>query len=49
MVSVLIISPKVRGFKSGQGNGFLRAIRIRSIPSFGREVKSGAPCRKSLR
>jgi hypothetical protein len=43
MVSVLIISPKVRGFKPGQGSGFLRAIRIRSISSFGGEVKPEAP------
>jgi hypothetical protein len=32
MVSVLVIGPKVHGFKSGQGDGFLRAIQIRSTP-----------------
>jgi hypothetical protein len=33
MVIVLAIGPKVRRFKSGQNNGFLRAIKIRSTPS----------------
>jgi hypothetical protein len=47
MVSVLAIVPKVRGFKSDQGqdNGFLRAMKIRSAPSFGGEVKPSAPRR----
>jgi hypothetical protein len=30
------------------GNGFLRAIEIRSMPSFRGEVKLSAPCHKSL-
>jgi hypothetical protein len=30
------------------GDGFLRAIEIRSTPSFGGKVKSSAPCRKIL-
>jgi hypothetical protein len=42
MVGVLAIRPKVRGFKPGQGVGFLRAIKIRSTPSFGWEVKPEA-------
>jgi hypothetical protein len=34
MVSVLAIGPKVRGFNLSRGNGLLRAIKIRSTPSF---------------
>jgi hypothetical protein len=45
MVSVLAIEPKVREFIPGQGDGFLRAIKIRSTPSFGGEVKPSASCR----
>jgi hypothetical protein len=37
------------GFESGQGDGFLRAIKIRSTPSFRWEVRSEVPCRKILR
>jgi hypothetical protein len=43
MVSVLAIGPKVRRFKP------LRAIKIRSTPSFGWEAKPEAPCREILR
>jgi hypothetical protein len=32
-VSVLATGPKCCGFEPGQGNGFLRAIKIRSTPS----------------
>jgi hypothetical protein len=39
MVSVLVIGPKVRGFKPGRGDGFLRAIKIRRNFSSGGEVK----------
>jgi hypothetical protein len=46
MVNLLTIGPNVRGLKPGLGNVFLRAIKIRSTPSFGGEVKPGAPCRK---
>jgi hypothetical protein len=48
MVSVLATGPKVHGFEPGQGNGFLRTIKIRSTPSFGWEVKPEIPCRKIL-
>jgi hypothetical protein len=48
MISVLAIGPKVRGFKSGQGDGFLRVIKICSTPSFGGEVTPEAPCHKIL-
>jgi hypothetical protein len=46
MVSVLATGP---GIRTGLGDGFLRAIKIRSTPSFGREVKPWAPCRNILR
>jgi hypothetical protein len=49
MASVLDIGPKVRGFKLGRGDGFLRAIKILSTPSFGGEVKPSAPCCNILR
>jgi hypothetical protein len=49
VVSVLAIGPKVRGFKPGQGDGFLRAIKIRSTPSLGWEVNPEVPCLKILR
>jgi hypothetical protein len=43
VVSVVATGPKGRGFKLGGGDGFLRAINIRSTPSFGWE----APCQRS--
>jgi hypothetical protein len=49
MVSVLATGPKVRGFKPGRGDLFLRAMKIRSTPSFGGEVKPSAPFHKILR
>jgi hypothetical protein len=48
MVIVLAIRPKVRGFKPGREQWLLRAIKIRSTTSFGREVKQSAPCCKIL-
>jgi hypothetical protein len=39
VVSVLATGPKDSGFEPEQGDGFLRAIKIRSTPSFGWEVK----------
>jgi hypothetical protein len=48
VVSVLATGPKGRGFEPGQDDGFLRAIKNRSIPSFGSEVKPEVPCRKIL-
>jgi hypothetical protein len=38
VVSVLATGPKGCGFEPSQGDGFLRAIKIRSTP-FGWEVK----------
>jgi hypothetical protein len=49
MVNVLATGTKGRGFEPGEGDGFLRAIKIRSTPSFGWEVKPEVPCRKILR
>jgi hypothetical protein len=48
MVSVLASGPKVHRFKPSQGDGFLRVIKIRSIPSFGVKVKPEAPCNEIL-
>jgi hypothetical protein len=36
---VLAIGPKVCGFKPSQNDGFVRAIKICSMTSFGGEVK----------
>jgi hypothetical protein len=49
VVSVLANGPKGYGFKPSQGNGFLMAIKIHSMPSFELEVKSKAPYCKILR
>jgi hypothetical protein len=43
VVSVLATGPKGCWFKPGQGDGFLRAIKIRSTPSFGWEIKPEGP------
>jgi hypothetical protein len=48
MVRMFAIGPKVRGFKPGGGDGFLSSIKIRSRPTFGREVKPLPPCHKIL-
>jgi hypothetical protein len=48
VVSVLVTGPKDRRFKPDRGDEFLRAIKIRSTPSFGWEVKPEAPDRKIL-
>jgi hypothetical protein len=42
VVSVLAIGPKVCRFKPSQGNGFLRVIKVSSMPSFGDKVKLSA-------
>jgi hypothetical protein len=49
VISVFATVPKSRGFKPGRGEGLLTVIKIRSTPSFGREVKPEFPCRKMLR
>jgi hypothetical protein len=49
VVSVLATGPKGRGFEPSQGDGFLRAIKIRSTTSFGWEAKPKVPSHKILR
>jgi hypothetical protein len=49
MVSVLATGPKVCELKPDRGDEFLRAIKVRSMPSFRGEVKPSAPRRKILR
>jgi hypothetical protein len=49
VVSVFATGSNGRGFKPGRGDVSLRAIKIRSTPSFGWEVKPEVPCRKILR
>jgi hypothetical protein len=39
VVSMLATGPKGHGFKPGRGDGFLKAIKVRSTPSFEWEVK----------
>jgi hypothetical protein len=39
VVSVLATGPKGRGFKAGRGDGYLRAMKIRSKTSFGSDGK----------
>jgi hypothetical protein len=43
VISVLTTGPKGFGFEPSQSDGFLRAIKIRSTPSFGWESKAGGP------
>jgi hypothetical protein len=49
VVSVLANGPNGRGFEPDKGDGFLRAIKIRSTPSFGWEVKPEVRCCNILR
>jgi hypothetical protein len=48
VVSVLATGSKGCGFEPNKGDGFIRAIKICSTPSFGWEVKLEVPCRKIL-
>jgi hypothetical protein len=43
VVSVLATGPKGCEFEPGQGDGFLRAIKISSTPSFRMGSKAGGP------
>lgn len=44
-IRVVMCSPDgFVGSNQAEVDGFLRAIKIRSITSFGREVKPGVPC-----
>jgi hypothetical protein len=49
VVIVLVIQPKVRGFKPGRGRWILRVIKIRITTSFGGEAKLSSQCRMILR
>jgi hypothetical protein len=49
VVSVLATGLNDRWFNPGRGDGFLRAIKIRSTPSFRWEINPEFPCRKILR
>jgi hypothetical protein len=44
VVSVLATGSKSFGFNPSLGNGFLRAIKIRSTPSIRWEIKPEVPC-----
>jgi hypothetical protein len=44
----VVVSVLVTGLKPGRGDEFLRAIKIRSTPSFGWEVKVEVPHRRIL-
>jgi hypothetical protein len=48
VVSVLATGPKGRRIEPGQGDGFLRVIKIRSIPFFRWEVKPEGPMSKDF-
>jgi hypothetical protein len=48
VVSLLTTGSKGSVFKPSRGDGFLRAIKIRSTTSFGWEVKPEVPCHKIL-
>jgi hypothetical protein len=48
VISVFATGPKGHGFKPGRGDGFLRVIKICSMPSFRWEVKLEVPCLKIL-
>jgi hypothetical protein len=47
-VTVLATGPKGHRLKTGQGDGFLMLIKIRSTPSFEWQVKPETSCHKIL-
>jgi hypothetical protein len=47
MVNVLATEPNARTSNQAVGDGSLRSIKIRGMPSFGGEVKQSAPRRKT--
>jgi hypothetical protein len=49
VISVLATGSKGLGSKPGRGDEFLMAVKIRSSPFFGWELKPEAPCRTILR
>jgi hypothetical protein len=42
----LSLDPRLADSNPAEGDGFLRAGKVRNTPSFGGEVKSSPPCRK---
>jgi hypothetical protein len=42
MITVLVVGPRVRGFKPGRGDSVVSVIKIRITPSFGGEVNQEA-------
>jgi hypothetical protein len=44
----LTLDPRFLGSNPAEGDGFLKTIKICSIPSFGEEVKLLGPCHKIL-
>jgi hypothetical protein len=48
VVSVAATGHKGHGFEPGQGDGFLRVIKIHRTPSFGWKVKPEVLCCKIL-
>jgi hypothetical protein len=48
-LACLPLYPWFAGSNPVEGDGFIRPIKIRSMISFGREVKPKAPLRKILR
>jgi hypothetical protein len=46
VVSMLASGTQDRGFAPGRSRRFFRAKKFLSMPSFGREVKPFAPCRR---
>jgi hypothetical protein len=49
VVSVLATGPRFTGSNPAEGDGFIMAIKIRSMTSFGGKVKPSVPFRKILR
>jgi hypothetical protein len=45
MFSVIAIGPNVRGLIPGRGDEFVSALKIRSTPSVGEELKPSSPCK----
>jgi hypothetical protein len=41
--------PRLAGSDPAEDDGLIRAIKVRSMPSFGEEVKTSTPFRNSLR
>jgi hypothetical protein len=49
MAACFLLGPRFAGSVPVEGDGFLRAIQIRSTTYFGGEAKPSAPCRKISR